>query len=192
MINNNTKLFKDYSFLNRKVIIAVLIGFLLGCLITCSGSKEDTTKTTKTIEVKEKIIHIKDKPEVVYKNKYITKESLKTDTIYKTIKEDYAYTIDTTYVDKNGETKLKVDGFGGINNIEVTTKYKDSIITIEKETTKYVNKNTLYISPTYNTRKEIGLDLDYTIRNKVIVGGKVSYDPITGQPVAGVKIGLKL
>ncbi|MEW5675515.1 hypothetical protein ABGT15_04315 [Flavobacterium enshiense] len=177
---------------NIKLIVAVIIGFLLGCVINCQGDKDSSTKTTKTIEVKEKIIQIKDKPEIKYKNKYITKESLRTDTIYKTIKEEYAYSIDTTYVDKNGDTHLKVDGFGGINNIEINTKYKDSIITIEKETTKYVNKNTLYISPSYNSRKEIGVDLDYTIKNKVIVGGKVSYDPITGQPVAGIKIGLKL
>ena len=177
---------------NIKLIIALLIGFLLGCLITCSKDKDIATKTTKTIEVREHTIHIKDKPEVKYKDKYITKESLKTDTIYKTIKEDYAYSVDTIYKNKQGDTHLKVDGFGGINNIELTTKYKDSIITIEKETIREVSKNTLYLSPSYNTRKEIGLDLDYTIRNKVIVGGKVGYDRLTGQPVVGVKIGIKL
>lgn len=177
---------------NIKLIISVLIGFLLGCLITCSDDNKYSTKTTKTIEVKEKVIHIKYKPQIKYKNKYITKESLKTDTVYKTIKEEYAYKIDTTYKSKEGDTHLKVDGFGGINNIEVTTKYKDSVITIEKETTKYVNKNTLYLSGSYNTRKEIGVDLDWTIKNKVIIGGKVGYDGLSNTPVAGVKIGIKI
>ena len=177
---------------NIKLITAVLIGFILGTLITCQGDKQDTTKTTTTIEVKEKVIHIKDKPQIKYKNKYITKESLKTDTIYKKIKEEYSYKLDTIYKSKEGDTHLKIDGFGGINDIEVTTKYKDSIITIEKETTKYVNKNSLYLSPTYNTRKEIGVDLDWTIRNKVIIGGKVGYDVLTNTPVAGFKIGIKI
>lgn len=177
---------------NAKLIVAVLIGFILGTLITCSGDKEDSTKITKTIQTREKVIHIKDKPQIKYKNKYNTKESLKTDTIYKTIKEDYAYSVDKIYKNKQGETHLKVDGFGGINNIELTTKYKDSIITIEKETTKYVNKNTLYLSPSYNTRKEIGVDLDWTIKNKVIIGGKVGYDGLSNTPVAGIKIGIKI
>ena len=50
----------------------------------------------------------------------------------------------------------------------------------------------MYISGSYNANKDIGLGLDYTIRNRLIIGTGIEYNTIIKQSVIGLKIGIKI
>lgn len=169
-------------------VISLVVGIILGLL--WAKPAEEKTKTEYKYIVKERTDTLKiDKPVVVYKDRVKNKIIIKTDSVYKDFKpSDYSYKLDT--IDKKFEAHI--EGWGGLKKIEVVSKHKDSII--EKTVTKtlVVNKSSLYLWGGYSFKPSYQAGVDYTIKNKVIVGGAIDYDRNIGTITPMVKIGIKL
>ena len=187
-------------------IFLLLIGFLLGSLLTCNKD-EESVKTTikKNTKIKYVIKNHTDtivtEPKVVYK--YLDKviRIKNTDTIIKDFKpKDYLWTYEKIDTTKNKKTTIKVtaNGWGNLNKLDYVINTKDStkIVTntIEKTTEKTIIKypTSLFLSGGYDTNKNPNVGLDLTIKNKIILGGTVQYNVLNNKPIAGIKIGVKL
>lgn len=185
-----------------KLIIVLTIGFILGCLMTCSQKdnlaevKEKTIvkyipkTTTDTITV--------DSIQVKYKYKDRIINNTMIDSFIQNFKpSDYNYTYDKTIFTKNNKQKidLTVKGWGNLDKMEyIITDYdtiKETTTTIEKTFSKTPNQ--LYLGASYDLNKRPAINLDYTIKGKVIIGTFIQYDNIQPQPFnVGLKIGIKL
>ncbi len=143
---------------NTKYIIAIIAGFLLALLLfrSCNQNIDQksgvTTKIDTVYQVKEKIISITDNKPIV-KYVYRDKIKIKNDTIeiYQDSLKFWYYKLDTIYKHKYGQTRLKQNGWGYIEDIKITTTLKDTIVTINKEIIKYKPSKGLYLSPEYIT-----------------------------------------
>lgn len=187
------------EFVNKyKSIILLIVGFLIGSLLTCNKDKPTTTTTTEIkYVVKNHTDTIRTTPKVVYKyvNKVIPIKQI--DTVIKNFNpKDYQWIYTKTDTTKNKKTIIKITatGWGNISKLDYIINTKDSLVYITKrtETTIIKNTNNLYLSGGYNTNKNISAGLDWTIKNKVIIGGVIEYDKLTNKPIAGIKLGLKL
>jgi hypothetical protein len=176
----------------------LIVGILLGILVNCSGKKnEDIIKTNTIVKYIKKIDTIENnKPILVYRNKEIIKTINKSDTIIKDFKlKDYQY----EYNKNDSITDLYIKGWGSLDSLKIINKHKDKIIEITNTETIYKSSNGLFISGEYNIpfNKNNVLNtpiyktnLDYIIRNKVIIGGSIG---IQGNNLYyGGKIGFKL
>ena len=181
-----------------KSIILLIVGFFIGSLLTCNRDKPTTTTTIETkYVVKNHIDTIRTKPKVVYKyvNKVIPIKQI--DTIIKNFNpKDYQWIYIKTDTTKNNKTNIKITatGWGNITKLDYIINTKDSIVYITKQTERTIIKNTnnLYLSGGYNTNKNISVGLDWTIKNKMIIGGVIEYDKVTNKPIAGIKLGIKI
>lgn len=187
------------EFVNKyKSIILLIVGFLIGSLLTCNRDKPTTTTTIETkYVVKNHTDTIRTTPKVVYKyvNKVIPIKQI--DTVIKNFNpKDYQWVYEKTDTTKNKKTTIKINaaGWGNMSKLDYVINTKDSLVYITKrtETTIIKNTNNLYLSGGYNTNKNISVGVDWTIKNKVIIGGVVEYDRLTNKPIAGVKLGIKL
>jgi len=177
--------------LKNKIILSVVslvVGIVLG-LILAKPAEEKTEIKYKYITVNRTDTLKIDKPIVVYKDRIKNTTTIKVDSIYKDFKpSDYSYKFDT--INKKFEAHLQ--GWGGLDKINIVSKHKDSII--EKTITKtlLVNKNTLYLWGGYSFKPSYQAGVDYTIKNTIIVGGAIDYDNNTGKTTPMIKIGIKL
>ncbi len=181
-----------------KLILVLLIGFITGTLLNCNKPKE-IVKTTTKIEyvVKNHTDTIKTKPKVEYKYKTKTVTITNTDTIIKSFKpKDYEWTYDKTNFTKDNKTSIniKASGWGNLDKLDyiINTKDTTKVVTNTIEKTIIKNANALYLSGSYLSNKNIGVNLDWTIKNKIILGGVVEYDNLSKQPIVGAKLGIKL
>ena len=153
-----------------KYLIAIIAGFLLAILLldVCDSFKTPksgvTTKIDTVYQIKEKVISISDnKPNV----KYIYRDKIKNDTIeiFQDSLKFWQYKLDTIYKNKYGQTRLTQNGWGYIEDINITTTLKDTVVIINKEKTITVEdkRRKIYLGPTYNTQKDIGLQADWVI-----------------------------
>lgn len=168
--------------------ISLVVGIILGLLL--AKPAEEKTKTEYKYITVERTDTLKiDKPIVVYKDKIVNITKIKVDSVYKNFKpSDYNYSFDS--INNNFEAHLK--GWGGLDKVNIISKHKDSII--EKTVTKtlVVNKSSLYLWGGYNFKPSYQAGVDYTIKNKIIVGGAIEYDNNTGKTTPMVKLGIKI
>ena len=178
----------DFINKTKYTIIALIIGFIMGLIVSKPATETIVTKTEYKVVNKVDTLRI-DKPIVVYKNKIVEKEVIKIDSVYKDFRpSDYKYTLDTI----NSKFEAHLAGWGGLDKVDIISKHKDSIITNTTIKTVLVNKNTLYIWGGYNTRPSYQVGIDYTIKNKLVIGSNIDYDKDTQQVTPGVKIGIKI
>lgn len=141
----------------------------------------------QTIE-KEVVVEI-DKPVVVYRTiPPIPIVIGITDTLINP--NDYVYDYSKEVYSKDSiPVKVEVSGWGDLNNIKVGTSY------LEK--TKYIRDNTMYLYGSYSKpisgdlREFYGLGIDYTIKDKIIVGSSLKSD-LRGNNYIGLKVGFKI
>jgi len=183
-----------------KYIIATIAGFILAILLMnqCNSKKptkaEVKIKTDTIYKIQEKKIYIKD---TIVKLKYVNKTLTNTivkEEIQKNIKEDYTYNLDTVYKQDKVTTNLKIKGWGYINDIKLSTEFKDTTTIINKELTKYLTPTTVYVSGIYgqdliSRKANIGIGLDLTVKNKLIVGTSIGY---SNEPNFTFKVGYKI
>ena len=184
-----------------KLIIVLVIGFILGLLMTCfqkdnlaEVSKETKVEyivktTTDTIKIDSIQVDYK------YKDKVIILTQL--DSIIKDFKpKDYSFTYDKIIESKSKKTKvnMQIKGWGNITNADFNITETDSTKIITNTITKTIEKNNsgLFISGSFNTQKEPAIGLDYIYKNKWIIGTQVQYDNIIQKPIVGLKVGFKL
>lgn len=137
---------------------------------------------------KEVVVEI-DKPEVVYRTSPTVPIVIGvTDTLVNP--NDYVYDYVKEVVgDDDIPVKVEVSGWGDLEDLKVTT--------IHRETTRLVRDNNLYISLslhkpiTGDLRELYGLGIDYTIKDKIIVGSSFKSD-LRGGNYVGVKLGFKI
>jgi cellobiose-specific phosphotransferase system component IIB len=190
-------LIKQFLF-KYKTIILFVVGFLIGLILNFNNSKPIIKKTTK-IEyiVKNNIDTILSNPKVEYKYKDKIVVIKNTDTIIKNFKpKDYEWVYNKTDTTKNKKTiiNIKANGWGNLTKLDyiINTKDTTKIITNTIEKTIIKTPNTLYLSCGYNSNNNPNIGIDWTIKNKFIMGGIVQYDNKINEPVFGVKIGVKL
>lgn len=141
----------------------------------------------QTIE-KEVVVEI-DKPVVVYRTPPTVPIVIGvTDTLVNP--NDYVYDYSKEVYSKDSiPVKVEVSGWGDLKDLKVTTTHR--------ETTRLVRDNTLYIygalhKPiTGDLREFYGLGIDYTIKDKIIVGSSFKSD-LRGSNYVGVKLGFKI
>lgn len=182
-----------------KLIIVLIIGFILGCLMTCSTKNHPAeVRTIKTDTIYKYITRVDtfkiDNPIVTYKDKPILITN--TDTILKEFSpKQYEYTYKDKIDSKSKRTQLDVDikGWGDITSMSFNMTEKDTIKTIyTKETiTKTVTPSTLFLGASFDSEMKPGLNVDYSIKGKVLLGTQVQYNPMTNKPLIGGKIGIK-
>lgn len=178
----------DFINKTKYTIFALILGFIMGLVVSKPATESVVTKVEYVTVDRLDTLYL-DKPVVVYKDKIINRETIKIDSVYKDFKpSDYRYTLDTI----NSKFEAHLAGWGGLDKVNIISKHKDSIITKTTTKTLLVNKNALYIWGGYNTRPSYQVGVDYTIRNKLVIGSNIDYDKDTQQVTPGVKIGIKI
>lgn len=180
-----------------KYLIAIIAGFLLAILLLdgCDSFKTQksgvTTKIDTVYQVKKDTIKLTDyKPKL----KYIYRTKFDTIEIFQDSLKFWHYKYDSIHNHKKGKTHLIINGWGAIDNININTTTKDSTIIITKEKTIRVEDKTskIFFGPTYNSQKDIGLQADWLIRNKVIISTNAQYNDVTKAPAVGIGIKLRI
>lgn len=168
------------------IVISLVVGIILGLLL--AKPAEEKTKTEYKYITVERTDTLKiDKPVLVYKDKIVNITKIKVDSVYKDFKpSDYSYKFDSI----NNKFEAHLEGWGGLKKVNIISKHKDSII--EKTVTKtlLVNKSTLYLWGGYSFKPSYQAGVDYTIKNKIIVGGAIDYDRELGKTTPMIKMGI--
>lgn len=137
---------------------------------------------------KEVVVEI-DKPSVVYRTiPPIPIVIGVTDTLVNPNDYVYDYTKEV-YNQDSIPVKVEVSGWGDLNNLRVET--------VQLEKLKYIRDNTMYIYGDYSKpisgdlREFYGVGIDYTIKDKIIVGSSLKSD-FRGNSYIGLKVGFKI
>jgi hypothetical protein len=169
-------------------IVFLVAGIIIGLLL--AKPAKESIKTEYKYIVKERVDTLKiDNPKVVYKDRVKNTTTVRVDSVYKEFKpSDYSYKLDTV----STKFEAHLEGWGGLNKVNIISKHRDSII--EKTVTKtlLVNKSTLYLWGGYSFKPSYQAGVDYTIKNIIILGGAIDYDRELGKTTPMVKIGIKI
>ena len=98
-----------------------------------------------------------------------------------------------TIQSKNATAQLSILTTGKLLNVTGTIEHTEQIKTIE--TTKWDTKNTLYLyaqTSVLPQLKNYQIGIDYTIRNKLIIGTNIGYDPVNNAGSLNLKFGVTL
>lgn len=169
-----------------KVLSLVALSLTCGWLISkCTNTEEEVD----VIVDKEVSIDVVPDVRYIHSNSFIIVPIVEKDTLVKP--KDYQYVYRDTIVKDGTEIKVEADGWGDIERMKFDIVYKDTIkYRLPKPT------NNMYLSGVYMksfgmiNSPMYGMSLDYTIRDKVIIGamGTVGKDDFYG----GLKIGFKI
>ena len=148
-------------------------------------TKTDTIEKVTIQKVPEKVNvirynTIKGKDSIVYVDKE-TKESIK------------ANVYDTELKSNNTTTKLKITTTGDLLDVKGVTEYKEKQTTITNDV--YHNKSGLFMYGEASVQpviQNIGIGLDYVIKNKYIIGVNASHDIVNNSTSLNLKVGFKL
>lgn len=191
-----------------EIVCAIAVLLLFALFKSCQKQdiaevdKEETTKEVRYRYIN-KVDTIRTKP--IMDIKYMMKDSIvyisNPTLVIKDFKpSDYQYEYHKSVYSEGNRVRVDVDGagWGQIDRMDYVIHQHDTLadtITTIK-VTKFKAANVLYLSGQYNMSLQDktslkGLNLDYTIRNKVIIGTQVMLDG-NNQPYVGAKVGLKL
>ena len=178
----------------RGNIKSLVIGFVLcaALLQFCEGRKRsDKVKvTTRVVKVTD-TLKIKGGIVTKYKKVYVRK----TDTSIV-----YLEKADTTSIEARIYTQpIEGKRSSGVATITTTGELLDFCATIEcqdsiieKTTTKYRDNSRLFLSPSYNTNKQINIGVDWNIKNKFLLKGGVGYDIQNTKPYISLGVGIPI
>ena len=138
----------------------------------------DTITNTIIEDRKVPVYIIKKKDTIIYKDK----PSDSTITA-----NEYTSTLSTGEASAN----IKVVTSGELLDISGVITYPEK--ETSREVIKTVNASGMFIGANFGLMGEAsyGVNLDYQIKNKIIVGGFINYQPINGGVNGGIKIGIK-
>lgn len=165
-----------------KFIIILAIGFLIGYSYKSTKTETGSTKTNTEL-----IIKTEPKVQYIKSTDYIIVPIVKDlDTLVRP--RDYQYEFKELYKDKGIELEVDLKGWGDIQNIEYKVIKTDAV-------QKHKPLNNLYISTSYNTTLRsttplIGIHIDYTIRDRILIGTSILKH--NNEYYTGIKIGYRL
>lgn len=164
------------------IVTALAIGFLF-------GYSYKATKVEIETRYERKEIVIETQPIVTYlpsTNYRIIPIKINPDTLVRP--RDYTYTYKDSITEGDTTVEIEASGWGDISGI----KYKVNTIK-EFSVIKPKPNNTFYLGASYTTtptKPIIGLHIDYTIRDKVLIGTSIQLHNNNYYP--GIKIGYRL
>ncbi len=182
---------------NNWFIYLIIAALIIALLHQCQG--DDTVKTVTKIEYVEKTdtvtkTIIEKVPTKVYVER--TKTIKGKDTIiYKNKPTDStinANQYDTTLKSNNATADLKITTTGELLDVQGVIKYTQENKTTTITETKSKSGLFLYGQINLNGFDNYGLGLDYTIKNKLIIGTSINYDNFNGHFGLNAKIGFKI
>jgi hypothetical protein len=180
--------------MDRRNIISLVVGFVLCALLLqfCEGKNTpDKVKTViKTIKVTDTLT-VKGGVTTKYKNVFIRKTD--TSIVYlekadSTSVQARTYKQDITGRRSSGVATITTTG--ELLDFCATIECQDSII--ETEITKYRDNSRMFLSPSYNTNRQINIGLDWSIKNKFLLKGGAGYDLNTKTPYISLGVGIPI
>jgi hypothetical protein len=180
--------------INKKNITDYILALLaIGLLLNfCEKDKKEDKVVTKTRVVKVKDTLRVNGP-VVTKYKEVFVKKTDTSIVYLD-KEDYSALKARLYTQpiegKRSNGFAKITTTGELLDFYAVIECFDTI----KETTitKYRNKSTMFLSPSYNTNNQINIGLDLNVKNKILLKSGVGYDLNESKPFLSVGIGIPI
>jgi len=189
-----------------KLLIALVVGVIIGSLLTCGNEKvaevvvERSSDTVVKFITKVKLDTLRrDNIKVVYRDSKLNtiegREDMK-ELVVDSTKLAYEYNDVLFSDDESIKVDYKITGWGGINSFEskFSLIQQDKIVEVNNlEKTKETilkTPNQLFLGGSYqfsgeDIKSNVRANIDWNIKNKVILGGSVGLDGSLG-----VKVGI--